>query len=211
MSFVGVLGASGMAREVGDIAWANGQEPVYVTHRAEELASWAFKHRIILESELDQPSNMKFVIGIGDNAIRRDLAFRFEGKLQFISLIHPSVTLGFGQLEMLASCKGVVVCAGARLTNNILIGNFTIVNQNVCIAHDVIVDDFVHIAPGACISGNVHIGERSWIGAGAVVNQGQNNRRLEIGAGAVIASGAVVLTDCEPNAVYAGVPARRIR
>jgi hypothetical protein len=32
-----------------------------------------------------------------------------------------------------------------------------------------------------------------------------------IGPGCVIAAGAVVVSDCKPNGLYAGVPARRLR
>ncbi|HUB36551.1 MAG TPA: DapH/DapD/GlmU-related protein [Solirubrobacteraceae bacterium] len=52
----------------------------------------------------------------------------------------------------------------------------------------------------------VRIGARSWLGARAVVLPG-----VEIGAGAVIAAGAVVSRDCEAGGYYGGVPARRIR
>ena len=52
----------------------------------------------------------------------------------------------------------------------------------------------------------ITIGRGSWIGARATVLAG-----VTIGAGCVIAAGAVVTEDCEPNGVYAGVPARRVR
>ncbi|WP_142135158.1 acyltransferase [Arthrobacter sp. SLBN-83] len=52
----------------------------------------------------------------------------------------------------------------------------------------------------------VRIGAGTWIGARAVILPG-----VTIGAGCVIAAGAVVPRDCEPNSLYAGVPARRIR
>lgn len=52
----------------------------------------------------------------------------------------------------------------------------------------------------------ITVGEGCWIGAKAVVLPG-----VTIGPGCIIASGAVVTRDCEPNGLYAGVPARRIR
>jgi len=52
----------------------------------------------------------------------------------------------------------------------------------------------------------VTIGDGCWIGARATILPG-----VTIGGGAVIAAGAVVAEDCEPDALYAGVPARHIR
>lgn len=52
----------------------------------------------------------------------------------------------------------------------------------------------------------VEIGNGVWIGARAVILPG-----VRIGDGAVIAAGAVVRSDCEPNTLYAGVPATLVR
>ena len=51
----------------------------------------------------------------------------------------------------------------------------------------------------------VRIGERCWLGARVMVLPG-----VRIGAGTVVAAGAVVTRDCEPGARYAGVPARKL-
>lgn len=45
-----------------------------------------------------------------------------------------------------------------------------------------------------------------WIGARVNILPG-----VKIGQGCVIAAGSVVTKDCEPNCLYAGVPARKIR
>jgi maltose O-acetyltransferase len=45
-----------------------------------------------------------------------------------------------------------------------------------------------------------------WIGAGATILPG-----VTVRAGCIVASGAIVTKDCEPNGLYAGNPARRIR
>jgi maltose O-acetyltransferase len=52
----------------------------------------------------------------------------------------------------------------------------------------------------------VKIGDRCWLGARAMVLPG-----VSIGEGTVIAAGAIVTKDCASDALYAGVPARRLR
>jgi len=50
------------------------------------------------------------------------------------------------------------------------------------------------------------VDEGTWIGSGAIIMPG-----VTIGRGCVIAAGAVVTSDCVPDTMYAGVPARPIR
>lgn len=211
MSRVGIFGTSGMAREAGDIAWELGLEPVYVARDQVELDACSFSGLVILESDVDRHLDMSYVIGIGDNGIRQRIATRYVERLNFVNLIHPSASFGKGQRELIEAKRGVIVCAGVRFTNNIQVGDFCIFNLNSTISHDVVIDECVYVAPGAHITGNVHIGTRSWIGIGVAINQGNESLKRRIGADTTIGSGAVVVKDCEPNAVYAGVPARRIK
>ena len=48
--------------------------------------------------------------------------------------------------------------------------------------------------------------EGAWVGAGTIVLSG-----VTVGRGAVVASGSVLSRDCEPDTLYGGVPAKRIR
>lgn len=59
---------------------------------------------------------------------------------------------------------------------------------------------------GRLTAADIVIGDGAWIGAGALILPG-----VTVGSGAVVAGGAVVTSSCEPNAVYAGVPARLVR
>lgn len=52
----------------------------------------------------------------------------------------------------------------------------------------------------------ITIKDGSWIGANCFIGQG-----VTIGEGCIIGAGAVVLKDCEPNCLYAGVPAKKIK
>ena len=59
---------------------------------------------------------------------------------------------------------------------------------------------------GPFTSGPLRIGDGVWLGTRATVLGG-----LSIGAGCVVAAGAVVTRDLEPHGLYAGVPARRLK
>lgn len=210
MNRVAIFGTSGMAREAGDIAHALGLQPIYVARSLDEVGPGIEHEEVILEDECLGLHDVPFVIGIGDNSIRRKIAARFGDQLLFTNLIHPSATFGHRQRNAVEKRQGLIIAAGARLTSQISLGDFTIVNQGVLIAHDVLVGEHVHLAPGCIISGHVHIGDGCWIGAGAVINQGSPDAPMMIGPETVIGSGAAVIRPCEGRSVYAGVPARRI-
>ena len=211
MKKLGIFGKSGMAREAGDIALALGFEPVYVVCDDEDIDARAFSDRVIYESDVDRHQKMDYVIGIGDNGTRQRIAQRFTNRLRFTNLVHPSATFGMGKRELLEAKQGIIVCAGVRFTNNIQVGNFCIFNLNSTISHDVVIEECVYVAPGAHVNGNVHVEARAWIGAGVVINQGDECSKRRIGSDATIGSGSVVTKDCETKATYVGVPARRIK
>ena len=211
MNRIGIFGTSGMAREAGDIAWELGLEPVYVARDQHELDVGSFLGQVILEGDLGRYQDMSYVIGIGDNGIRQRVAQRHAESLHFVNLIHPSASFGKGQRELIEVKRGVIVCAGVRFTSNIRVGDFCIFNLNSTISHDVVIDECVYVAPGAHIAGNVHIESRAWIGTGAAINQGNERLKRRIGADTTVGSGAVVVRDCEQKAIYAGIPARRIK
>jgi acetyltransferase-like isoleucine patch superfamily enzyme len=54
----------------------------------------------------------------------------------------------------------------------------------------------------------VHIEDYAYIGTGAVLKQGTEDKPLIIGKGAVVGMGAVVTKDVAPGAVVVGNPAR---
>ncbi|BEI51843.1 hypothetical protein AWA2013_32500 (plasmid) [Lactiplantibacillus plantarum] len=59
---------------------------------------------------------------------------------------------------------------------------------------------------GKDIKKGIKIGNGCWLGARVTILPG-----VEVKEGCIIAAGAVVINDCEPNGLYAGVPAKRIK
>jgi sugar O-acyltransferase (sialic acid O-acetyltransferase NeuD family) len=208
---LGIFGGSGFAREVADIADLLGFQVRYVLPDGTAADPLLQPEEVMYEGEIGKDPSMQFAIGIGDNHIRQKIATRYASKLTFANLIHPSASFGRGQRAIVEAQVGMIVCAGVRLTNNIKVGDHCVFNLNATVGHDVVIDSFVNIAPGATVSGNVHLGQCCWIGTGAAINQGTAEALLQIGGSTTVGSGAVVVKDCEPNAVYAGVPAKRIK
>ncbi|WP_280788319.1 acyltransferase [Paenibacillus sp. PastF-3] len=59
---------------------------------------------------------------------------------------------------------------------------------------------------GLDISKPIKIGNGCWIGARSTILPG-----VTIGEGCIIAAGSLVIKNCSPNSLYAGVPAKRIK
>lgn len=110
--------------------------------------------------------------------------------------LHPSVKMA----------EGILICAGARLTVDITIERFSIINLNATIGHDVVIGEFCSLMPSVNISGNVTLGKRVFVGSGATILQG-----LTIGDDVVIGAGAVVTRDVAAGQTMVGVPARSLK
>jgi acetyltransferase-like isoleucine patch superfamily enzyme len=102
--------------------------------------------------------------------------------------------------------------AGSYLGPQCLIDNYSplVVGKNVQVAaranfatatHDI---GMSSKRAGQWSHAGITIGDGTWIGAGVTVLSG-----VVIGPGCIIAAGSVVTRDCEPDGLYAGVPARR--
>jgi acetyltransferase-like isoleucine patch superfamily enzyme len=111
------------------------------------------------------------------------------------------------------------------LIGPVSIGNHCYINQSCVISQHVTIKDNVGMGAHTLIYGDsrevsdipsfragrgtwkpVVIEEGAMIGARVTIMQG-----VTVGKGCVIATGAVVLTDCEPNSVYVGIPARKVK
>jgi sugar O-acyltransferase (sialic acid O-acetyltransferase NeuD family) len=155
--------------------------------------NWAFQ-------QLDR--DVRFVVAIGSGEIRRKTAIRYlEQGFRAFHLVHPGVYMG----DDVTLGQGSIICAGAVLTTNVQIGDFTIVNINATVGHDAVLGHFVTVHPGANISGGVRLADNVELGSGSVLLP-----EVVAGEGAVLGAGGVALGPLEAGKHYAGVPAREI-
>ncbi len=158
---------------------------------------------VLGEIALAKKISGKFVIAIGDNKIRKDIAsfLNFPDE-KYFTVIHPSAVIG----------KGVEIGAGSMIIGGVVInvcsviGRHTIINTSASIDHHSLIRDFVHFAPGSHTGGNVVVEEGVFVGLGSSLIH-----NVKIGKWAVIGAGAVVINNISPYSVSVGVPARIIR
>lgn len=150
------------------------------------------------------PDEINISIAIG-NPITKAAVFNkiTNIKVQYPNLIHPSViTNGFGN----KIGKGCIICNGNIITVNTSIGNFIILNLACTIGHDSVIEDFCSFMPAVNISGEVIIRQYVYVGTGVkIINQ------LEIGERTIVGAGAVVYKSLPANCTALGIPAKPIK
>lgn len=142
----------------------------------------------------------EFIIAIGSNSSR---ALRFDEALQVglsaATCIHPTAWIS----PHAAIGAGTVVMARAVVQSNARIGRNCIINTGAIIEHDCVIRDHSHLSPSVTLGGAVTVGQYVHIGIGAIALPG-----ARIGDRSVIGAGAVVLREIPADATAIGVPAR---
>ena len=202
-----ILGAGNMARETyyiyKDLGLSDNiagfvVEDKYISAKRKMLLG----RPVISAAKLQPEKNILIMAAIGSPK-RRNLIQKLERKkIQFDTLVHPSVSV-WDNVKIAAGC---LISKGVVLTCDIAIGKHTIININSNINHDCVLGDYVTIGPGTHIGGNVIIGEGSWIGIGTTII---HNRR--IGKKCFIAAGSIVIHDIPDGFLAMGLPAKPVR
>lgn len=140
----------------------------------------------------------EFVIAIGSNTIRKNIAMKFKNLKYFIP-IHPTAIIS----NRVDINEGTVIMPRAIINPNTKIGRHSIINSGSIIEHDSKIESFTHISPGATLCGGVKVGEESHIGANSTVIQYKS-----IGANTIVGAGSTVISDIDSDVVVVGSPAK---
>ena len=156
-------------------------------------------------SDLDlQEEPMCVAIAIGAPETKKRIVEKLANPLlNFPKLIHPSVIIGD---DFVAIEEGVIICAGTIITCNVEIQKFVILNLMCSVGHDTVIEEYASFMPSVNISGEVLIRKEVYVGTGAkIINQ------LEIGEKTIIGAGAVVSKSIPANCTAVGIPAKPIK
>ncbi len=192
-----IIGAGGQGKVVYDIAQANGYGCICFMddHMIDEGPSYPVVDQCDKINAYND-GRTAFFIAVGDNAVRRQLAERYN--VPWATLIHPSAQIG----SHVRIGQGTVIMAGAIVNACTTIGAHNIINSGAIVEHDNVLGDYVHVSPRAALGGTVTVGPETHIGIGAIV---KNN--VHICGKCMIGAGAVVVKDLTRPATYVGVPA----
>ena len=152
MKKLAIFGTSGFAKELLDLALDQGYTDICFLEKEAGKNQTLLGFPVFLESEIVGVANIDFTIGIAAPKIRQKI-YEFYPHLNFPNLIHSQATLGFGVREQLDHSKGVIIAAGARVTNSCSFGDFVVLSFNCTIGHDCKLDSYVSIMPGVNLSG----------------------------------------------------------
>jgi sugar O-acyltransferase (sialic acid O-acetyltransferase NeuD family) len=211
MRQVAIFGVSGCGRGVLPLArlqWATSEcqyNLVFVDDNPP--VSIVNGHPVLTYAEwLALPATSREInIAISNSAIREKLVQRCSSdNVRFYEVRAANVV----QMDDVKLGEGAILSPFVTLTSNIRIGRHFQANLYSYVEHDCVIGDFVTFAPAVRCNGNIVIEDHAYIGAGAVIKQGQPGNPLVIGRGAVVGMGAVVTKSVPPGSTVVGNPAR---
>jgi len=204
-----IIGAGGYGREM--LAWAEqsvqfGHEWTikgFIDDNLDALAGKKTRAPVLGRGQDYQPSSGEvFICAMGTPAFKRRCSELIESRGgRFTQLIHRTAVLGHEvELE-----PGAVLCPYAIISGYNRLGKGVAVNLHSSVDHDAVIDDWTQINCHCDLMGSVVIGKEVFFGSHVAVTPGVN-----VGDGAFLGAGTMVLRNVEAGAKIAGVPGRRI-
>ena len=196
-----IIGAGGHGKVIADSAMKNGYTDIsFIDDNAKGTCMGFPIVGTSADLEALNDGRTDFIIGIGNNAIRKRIAEKYS--VNWVTLIHPSAQIAF----QVTVGKGTVIMAGAIVNACAEIGGHCIINTGAIVEHDNVIKDYAHISPGVKLGGTVQIGASTHMGISSTV---KNN--IEICDDCIIGAGAVVVQSIHSSGTYVGIPVRKIK
>lgn len=194
-----IIGAGGHGKVIADNAFKNGYKEICFIddHAKGEIMGFPI---VGTSEDIERfnDGNTDFIIGIGNNDVRKKVAETYN--VNWVSIVHPSAQIAFNA----EIGKGTIVMANAVVNACANVGEHCIINTGAIIEHDNVIEDYVHISPNVALGGTVRVGALTHVGIGATV---KNN--TEICSDCTIGAGAVVVKNIKEPGTYVGVPIRK--
>lgn len=140
---------------------------------------------------------------IGDNLIRerylsesKKLGYNIPNFVHPTAVVGPDVQLG----------EANYILAGSAIMPHTVISDYVMVSIGSTVGHHVTIEKSVFISSGVNIGANLTLKEYAYIGIGATIMSNID----EIGRGALIGAGSVIIRSVEPEATMVGNPGRSL-
>jgi len=176
--------------------------------------------RLAFARELEKINDDSKMVFIHESWIRNNTIFEGRHKVGFNCVIGGN---GFGYereengiLTNIPHRGHVIIGKDVRIHNNVcidrgvlsptIIGEGSVIDNLVHIAHNVQIGKNCLVVAGTVIGGSCVIGDGTFIGMNASIKN-----KIKVGSNCIIGAGAVVLKDVEDNSVMVGNPAKLLR
>ena len=148
--------------------------------------------------------NLSVVIAIATPEHIKNIVNKIENTLiEFPNIIAPNVNV-FDK-DAFTIGKGNIVFFGSRISCDVKMGNFNLLNGMVSLGHDAQIGNYNVLQPSARISGGSSVGNENFFGVQSVVLQG-----IKIGNNTRIGANSVIMRHTKDNNLYFGNPAKII-
>jgi len=144
----------------------------------------------------------RFLFAIGDIDIKKDLVIKLKEKgAKFLTLIHPTAIVA----KTTKIGEGVIICPFCLVSDNVLLGDFVMMNIYSSCGHDVKVGSYCILSPYATLNGFVILEEEVFLGTHTNVIPYKR-----VGCKSKISANSVAMRDVPPNKIVFGVPGKAI-
>lgn len=126
-----------------------------------------------------------------------------NSKIEFPNIFAPNTNI-FDQNAFKIG-KGNLFFFGCRLSCDVEVGDFNLMNGAVSLGHDVKLGNYNVLGPSVRISGDCKVGDENFFGVNSVVLQG-----LRVGSKTRIGAGSVVMRNTQDEFLYLGNPAKKV-
>jgi sugar O-acyltransferase (sialic acid O-acetyltransferase NeuD family) len=204
-----VIGAGGHAKEVVEIIHRSYPEEEIFFFDNTDSAPAKFLNRFRIVSKEDEireifRSNPSFISAISGTRKKEIFLEKFHllgGR--FAQVIAANALIGSFNVDL---GKGLNIMQNVLVSNDVSIGDATLVNYGACIHHDCRIGKYCEISPRAQLLGGVKVGDYVTIGSGAIILP-----KITIGNNSIIGAGAVITGNVPDNVIVTGVPGKVVK
>lgn len=205
-----IVGAGGFAREIYSYLSETNYEfggyilSGFLDDNLSALDGYKLKHKVDMRLLTEDISiGSKLIMAIANPSLK-ERVFKYYKNigLEFLTYIHNTAFVG----QRVCLGEGTIVGPKSVITADVDVGKCVTINALSSIGHNAIIGDYSTLSGHCDVTGFVQLGARVFMGSHALIIPS-----VQIGDGAIIGAGSVVISRVKPGLTMFGNPARKVK